>query len=329
MKFFHNDYVTQRKSGWARLGFYGLCGIILSGMAVSQVIAATKLNVLLDWYVNPDHAPLILAKEMDFFEAEGLDVTLTAPSDPSAPPRLVAAGQGDVAVSYQPQLYLQQAEGIKTWRFGTLVSTPLTSLAVLKSGPIKSLADLKGKRIGYSVAGMEESLLKTMLAKAGLSINDVTLVNVNFSLTPSLLSHQVEAVIGAFRNFELTQMELAGEAGLGFYPEEQGVPPYDELIYITRQSEAKAAWPQAFLRAVEMASLYQLNHPKEAWEIIIKAYPSLNDELNRRAYQDTLPRFAASPAAFDSLRYQRFADYMQAAGLVKTLPKLSSYAHAP
>src|SRR5690242_5376314 len=71
-----------------------------------------KLTVLLDWFVNPDHAALVIAREKGFFAANGLDVTLVEPADPSAPPRLVAAGEGDIALSYQPNLYQQVAEGL-------------------------------------------------------------------------------------------------------------------------------------------------------------------------------------------------------------------------
>ena len=100
-------------------------------------------------------------------------------------------------------------------------------LVVLHDGPIKSIADLKGKRIGYSVGGFEEALLTAMLGKHGLTLKDVTLINVNFSLSPSLMAGQVEAVIGAYRNFELNQMDIAKRPGRAFYPEENGVPPYD------------------------------------------------------------------------------------------------------
>jgi putative hydroxymethylpyrimidine transport system substrate-binding protein len=71
--------------------------------------AAEKLTVLLDWFVNPDHAPLIIAKEKGFFKNHGLDVELVAPADPNLPPKLVAAGKADLAVSYQPQLHVQVA----------------------------------------------------------------------------------------------------------------------------------------------------------------------------------------------------------------------------
>ena len=48
-----------------------------------------KLTVYLDWFVNPDHAPLVIAQTQGYFKQNGLEVELIAPSDPSAPPRLM------------------------------------------------------------------------------------------------------------------------------------------------------------------------------------------------------------------------------------------------
>ena len=134
-------------------------------LAAAPAAAADKLTVLLDWFVNPDHAPLVIAKEGGHFERHDLDVELVAPADPSAPPRLVAAGQGDIALTYQPDLMLQLKEGLPLVRFGTLIETPLNALIVLKDGPVKSLADLKGKRIGYSVASIQSATAKSITAQ--------------------------------------------------------------------------------------------------------------------------------------------------------------------
>jgi hypothetical protein len=57
---------------------------------------------------------------------------------------------------------------------------------------------------------------------------------VNWSLSPSLMSGQVDAVVGAFRNFELNQMDINGAKGKCFYIEEEGLPAYDELIYVAK-----------------------------------------------------------------------------------------------
>lgn len=286
----------------------------------------TRLTVLLDWYMNPDHAPLVIAGEKGFFAEEGLEVELIAPSDPSAPPRLVAAGQGDIAVTYQPNLYQQVEEGLPLTRIGTLVATPLNTLVVLEDGPIKTLEDLKGKTVGFSVAGFEDALLAAMLSSVGMGLDDVTLVNVNFSLSPALLSKQVDAVIGAYRNFELTQLKLEGAAGRAFFPEEHGVPAYDELIFVAKNDRLSDPALTAFMRAVEKAVTWQTNHPDEALDVFLKAEPDLDDELNRQAFVETLRRFALRPSALDTGRYARFGAFMKAQGLVTTTPPVESFA---
>ena len=288
--------------------------------------AADKLTVLLDWFVNPDHAPLYVALERGYFTEAGLDVELIAPADPNDPPKLVAAGKGDIAVSYQPQLHLQTAEGLPLVRIGTLVATPLNSLVVLADSPYKAIADLKGKRIGYSVAGTEEAILGTMLASAGLSLNDVELINVNWSLSPSLMAGQVDAVIGAYRNFELNQMDIEGRPGRAFYIEEHGVPPIDQLIYVAHEDRLGDPRLKRFLDAVERGVQTLVNHPKESWSLFIKGRKDLDTELNRRAWRDTLPRFALRPAALDRNRYERFAAFLAKHGLIKSVPPLESYA---
>ncbi len=288
--------------------------------------SADKFTVLLDWFVNPDHGPLYVALERGEFAQRGLDVELIAPADPNDPPKLVAAGRGDVAISYQPQLHLQVDAGLPLKRVGTLVATPLSSLVVLDDGPIRSIADLKGRKVGFSVGGFEDALLGAMLEKHGLKLSDVTLVNVNFSLSPSLMSGQVDAVIGAYRNFELNQMDIEGRPGRAFYLEEEGVPAYDELIFVTRSDNIDNPQILAFLAAIEAGTQYLINHPDAAWELFIKGRKELDDELNRRAWRDTIPRFALRPAALDRGRYERFAEFLKARDMIETIRPVESYA---
>lgn len=301
-------------------------GLLATVLAAAPAHASEKLKLALDWFVNPDHATLVVAKEKGYFEKAGLDVELVAPADPNDPPKLVAAGKFDIAVSYQPQLHLQVAEGLPLRRIATLVATPLNALVVLDSGPIKSLKDLKGKKVGFSVGGFEDAILGIMLEGVGLSLKDIELINVNFSLSPSIISGQVAGVIGAFRNFELNQMDIVGKPGRAFYPEEHGVPAYDELILIANSAKLDDARLPKFLDALEQATIFLMNHPKESWEMFIKAYPNLNDELNKRAWADTLRRFAKRPRALDTTRYDRFAKFLTERGLMKSAGPASDYA---
>ncbi|MGH6918787.1 MAG: ABC transporter substrate-binding protein, partial [Geminicoccaceae bacterium] len=190
---------------------FALLGIGL--LAASPAVAAEKLTLMLDWFVNPDHAPIIVAEKRGYFADQDLEVEIVAPADPNDPPKLVAAGRADIAISYQPQLHIQVDQSLPLTRIGTLVATPLNALVALADGPIRRVADLQGRKVGFSVGGFEDALLGAMLASHGLTLDDVELVNVNFALSPALLSGQVDAVIGAFRNFELNQLEIEGQPG--------------------------------------------------------------------------------------------------------------------
>ncbi|WP_109313870.1 ABC transporter substrate-binding protein [Ruegeria sp. AU67] len=292
-------------------------------LAAAPAWAEDKMTVLLDWFVNPDHGPIIVAQENGYFADEGLEIEIVPPADPSAPPRLVAAGQADLAVSYQPQLHLQIHEGLPLKRVGTLVATPLNCLLVLQDGPIKTLADLKGKKIGFSVAGVEEAVLGAMLNAHDVALDDIEMVNVNFSLSPSLMTGQVDAVIGAFRNFELNQMDIEGVAGRCFYIEEEGVPSYDELIYVANPDTMDADKVARFLAATEKATQFIVNNPEKSWDIFAATSPELQDELNARAWVDTLPRFALRPAGFDAGRYARFETFLKDSGMIDSINPVS------
>ncbi|MDD2466763.1 MAG: ABC transporter substrate-binding protein [Desulfobulbus sp.] len=301
-----------------------LCVALLQAIPAQ---AGEKMTVLLDWFVNPDHAPLYVALEKGFFKEKGLDVELIAPSNPNDPPKLVAAGKADIAVSYQHQHQMQVDQGLPLVRIATLIATPLNSLVVLDDSKINSIKDLKGKTIGYSVGGFETALLKVMLAKEGLSLDDVKLVNVNFSLSPSLFTGQVDAVIGAFRNFELNQMAIEKRPGRAFLVEEYGVPSYDELILVANSKAVTDPKMRKFVDAVEQGVQYLVNHPDESWKLFIShGRESLDDELNRRAWKDTLPRFALRPGALDQNRYNRFAQFLLKEKIVTKVPKLSTWA---
>ena len=303
--------------------------ITLSLLLLSSTAFADKekVSLLLDWFVNPDHAAIIIAQQKGFFEKNNLEVEIMEPADPSMPPKLVAAKKADLAVDYQPQLQMQVSEGLPLVRIATLVNSPLNSLVVLKDSGINKIEDLKGKKIGYSVSGFETALLDSMLKSANLSEKDVELVNVNFSLSPSLMSKQVDAVIGAFRNFELNQLKLEKQEGIAFLPENYGVPKYDELIVVANKDTISQAKYKNFVKSLQEATNYLKENPEKSWEAFISYKPKeLDNELNRLAWADTLPYLAANPAVFDKEVYNQMANFMKQNKLIKALPNLDEYA---
>jgi len=319
---FFTVWNRQKPSGLkARTALLLLCTFLVFPPA----FAAQPLTVLLDWYPNPDHAPLFVAEEQGFFQQHGLNVKLVSPTDPGDPLKLVAAGKADIAITYQPTLLMAVDNDIPVVRIGTLIATPLNAAAVLDNSNIKTIADFKGKKIGYSMGGTDHAMLESMLATAGLTDKDVTLIDVHYGLAQALMSGQVDVITGIMRNFEPFEMADNGKPVRVFNCEDYGIPLYDELIFVTRKSAVNDARLPLFLAALTQATNYLINHPQATWQAFAKAYPELNNNLNRQAWFATLPRFALRPAALDSSRYENFAHYWQKQGIISHVPLLTDY----
>lgn len=296
------------------------------GIAPSAFASSAKFTVLLDWFVNPDHAPIFAAKYIGAFAKAGLDVNIIAPTDPDIPPRMVAAKQADIALSYQTQLYLLCDQGLPLRRTGTLINQPLNTVMALPSSGVAKFTDLKGKKIGYSVAGVEDVLIGTMLSSVGFSLHDVTLVNVNFNLVTSLISKEVDAVIGGYRNFEENELKEKGFAPVVFLPEDYGVPPSDELIMMSNASTLSDPRLPKFLSAVKAGGDALRADPHGLWAKFIADQTSLNDELNKTAWFQSVPYFAKNPFHLDETRYAVYRDFMFNKGLIKHKGDVSAYA---
>ena len=294
--------------------------------ALARAAAATPYTVILDWFINPDHAPLFAAKYCGAIARAGLDVKLIAPTDPDLPPRLLAAGKADACLSYQPQLYLLVDQGLPVRRSGTLIDKPLNTLTALGSSGIKTLKDLKGRKLGYSVAGMETVQIATMLKSVGLGLSDVTLVNINFNLVTSLQAKEVDAVIGTYRTYEDIQLAQAGLDPVIFYPEEHGVPTSEELILLSATAGLGNPALPRFLVALQEGTAALLADPDKMLALFLKDNPSLNDKLDIASWHALPPYFARNPAALDEPRYFAYRDFMVETGLIKTALPLADYA---
>ena len=76
------------------------------------------VTLMLDWFLSPQHAAILLAKEQGLFQRQGIDVQWQSPGDPSLPTKLLAAGEIDLALGRQSLLHLsahQGAAGLTPW----------------------------------------------------------------------------------------------------------------------------------------------------------------------------------------------------------------------
>ncbi len=306
-----------------------LLAALLAVTAAVPARAADRLTVILDWFVNANHEALLSAQYSGAYARAGLDVRFIVPADPGSPPRLLAAHEADLCVSYQPELSLLDAAGLGLVRVGTLVDTPLDVLLVPADGPVKTLADLKGRRIGASVGATDEALLRAMLGTAGLTLSDVTLTAVNFQIEQALMSGRVDAVIGGMRNYEQIDLRQRGFKATGFNPEQHGVPPFDELILLARRDNAHDPRVVRFLAALRQGTAALLADPEGMWRAFAKDHPEADTPLNRAAWFATLPDLDKDPARLDAQRYRAFQDFMVKQGTLKAALPVGEIAVQP
>ncbi|OCH13645.1 ABC transporter ATP-binding protein [Aliivibrio sp. 1S165] len=304
----------------------GAMALLISSYSMMASAEDKAMTLMLDWFVNPNHGPVVIAQQKGYFKEEGLNVTIQEPADPSMPAKLVAANNIDLAISYQTSLTIDVAAGLPLIRSATLIATPLNTLMVLDNGKINSLADLKGKKIGIAIAGNEDATIGTMLNTEGVDFSEVKIINVGWALSSSLASGKVDAIWGGLRNFETNQLALEGYKAKSFFPEEHGVPSYDELVFVANAKTYDADTLKKFNHAIEKATQFIVNHPDESWKTFVSYAPdTLNNELNKRAWNDTLTRFALRPSAVDLERYNRFSEFMFKHKIIKTQPKAQDF----
>jgi putative hydroxymethylpyrimidine transport system substrate-binding protein len=156
-----------------------------SALALLATLAVTgtahHVTLLLDWTPNPDHVGFFYARDKGLFEKSGLDVSIHAPSDPTAPLKLVAAGRTDFAVSYEQEVLIAVAKKLPVVAVAAVVPRPLNSIMAIDP-KIRSVKDLKGRTVGITGVPADYAALDSALAAAGLHRSDAKVVSVGYNL---------------------------------------------------------------------------------------------------------------------------------------------------
>jgi putative hydroxymethylpyrimidine transport system substrate-binding protein len=195
-------------------------------------------TVLLDWFPNPDHASLYMAKTQGDFTKAGLSgVTLQAPSGSQDALKLVSTGAMALGISYEPNVVTAASQGLDVEAVAALIPTPLNTLLISSKSGITSIKGLAGKKIGTTGDPTETAVLNTILKKNGVTPSSTQQIAVSEGLIPAMLSGNVQAIIGGYRNVEAIQLKLQGQTPVEYKVEDQGVPTYDELVVVAQKSK--------------------------------------------------------------------------------------------
>jgi putative hydroxymethylpyrimidine transport system substrate-binding protein len=284
-----------------------------------------RVNLVLDYLPNADHAGIYTAIEAGEFELAKLDVKPRTPSDPSAPLKLLASGRADLAISYEPELLLARAQGADLVSIGALVQRPLTSIISLGKKPIRSPASLEGKKVATAGIPYQDAYLKTILERAGADPQRTKPINVGFNLVPALLTRRVDAVLGMFWNVEGVALRRQNKDPVILRMDEIGVPTYNELVVVARAQDVRRRGPllRRFMRALARGHEHVRENVDTGVDALVKASADLDRKLQRAQIAATLPVFFPAdrdrPFGFQEPReWQRYAQWMTDNGLLPT-----------
>jgi putative hydroxymethylpyrimidine transport system substrate-binding protein len=283
---------------------------------------AERLDLMLDFFPNADHAGIYAAQAGGEFKRQGLDVRIRTPSDPAAPLKLLAAGKADLAVSYEPEVLRARDKGLPVVAVGALVRTPLTAIVSLPRAGIRSPADLRGKTVGTAGIDYQSAYLQAI---AG---TDVKQVNVGFDLVPALVSGKVDAVLGAYWNYEAIQLRQKGRNPHVIRIDQAGVPSYDELVITANERDVRDHPDRIrkFLAGLAAGTRALQADPEAGIRPLLAANRTLDPRLQRASVRATLPYFR--PAYMDPARWRAFTAFMRRNGLLKLSSPAGAFTNA-
>ncbi|MRG88090.1 ABC transporter substrate-binding protein [Salinibacillus xinjiangensis] len=291
----------------------------------------TEIDVMLDWYPNAVHSFLYVAQEKGYFEDEGIKVNIQYPANATDPLTLAAAGKVTLGFYYQPDVVMARAnENVPVKAVGSIVRSPLNHAVVLENSDIQSPKDLEGKNVGYPGIPLNEALIQTMVASDGGDPEKVDLVDVGFELGSSLVTEQVDAVIGAFVNHEVPVLKHEGHNTRYFNPVDYGVPEYHELIAVTSDQtwEENEEEIKAFWRAATKGYEFMAENQDEALKILLDNQEEENfplvEEVEAESMEILLPKMESENGfgSQDKDSWQETIDWLSEVGLIEEKPSV-------
>lgn len=305
------------------------CVLLLMTMFVAtSTRAGDKVVYRLKWLRNVSVVGALYAETHGLFAKAGLDVEVKAGGPERDAIRELELGYADFGEASADQVLRARAKGAPVVVIAQLFQVnPLQWMYRPEELQIKNLADLKGKVIGVTFGGNDETIMNTLLAEAGLGVSDVKLFSVRYDYTP-FYRREVQ-LWPVYRNAQApliaAQLAKAGEKTAFFNPADFGVKFVANCVVTeARTLTERPELVQRFLAAL-LAGWQQALDPKNQEEAI-KTLEKYDPDTPRPILEEQLkitreliqPDAAVAIGTIDAQGWEQTEDIMRAQ---KQLPK--------
>ena len=277
MKF---DRISRRGmlKGSAALGGLAAASSFISVTARAQ--DAAKVSMQLGWLASNGILGEVVAMEKGFYAEEGIELEIT-PGGPGVDGvASVAAGRANIGqLSSSPSLMLARSAGIPVKAIAAGYQKHPFTYFSLEGDPIREPQDMVGKTIATQPTAF--ILARALLAKNGISEDDVNLVNMGSDMN-QLLTGQASAVTGWLTN--TNALSIIGEERVDMMLWDTGIQLYANVYYSTDEvlgehSDVVAAYLRGSARGWGEAHA----DPEAAVDMLVKTYPNLDRDSELQA----------------------------------------------
>ncbi|MCB9744182.1 MAG: ABC transporter substrate-binding protein [Alphaproteobacteria bacterium] len=191
-----------------------------------------RLTLALEWFLNPDHVPLLVGLEQGWFAEEGLELELIEPKEHFDAFAAMERGEVDVAITEPIHLVQDNAKGEALIGFARFLHT---NGGVMARGDITRPRELAGKRLQYPGAPGPggPAIARTMVvADGGPADAGFEPVNHGFLHTDAIAEGLADAATLVFYNFEVVEARHRGMHVSFFALKDYGVPDFCQLILV-------------------------------------------------------------------------------------------------
>jgi putative hydroxymethylpyrimidine transport system substrate-binding protein len=286
-------------------------------------------RLVLDFQPNALHAGIYLALERDYDDAEGVTLSVAAPSSSTDSVKLLLSGRAQFAILDIHDLALAREKGRDVVGVMALVQRPLA--AVLAQPGIARPRDLEGRRVGVTGLPSDDAVLRSIVRGDGGDPAKVRTVTIGFQAVAALLAHRVDGAT-AFWNAEGVELQARRPGIREFKVDDFGAPPYPELVLcVTRETlRDQRSLVAATVRALRRGYEEAIDDPESAVEALV-GRAGVNRDATQRELDAVSPAFTEGASQYgelDPAALRRWAVWEARFGITKRPPDVAA-AFAP